>query len=301
MMVRPARFDFNPETAVNNAFQKASDAKDVDRKARKEFDGFVEKLRSKGVDVMVMEDSADPHKPDSVFPNNWITMHSNGTVCLYPMFAPNRRLERDPQIVSRIADRFKVRKVMDLTHFEKEGLFLEGTGSMVLDRENRIVYACLSERTSTRVLEEFCRKLPYRMVTFHSVDESGKPVYHTNVVMCLAKTYAVVCLDSVADPGERRVLQSSLEGTGKEVIPITMEQLHSFAGNMLQVENEDGENILVMSSRAHGSLTPEQLGRLKKHNTILHHPLETIESHGGGSARCMIAEIFLPERGIWFQ
>lgn len=301
MMVRPARFDFNPETAVNNAFQKASDAKDVDRKARKEFDDFVEKLRSKGVDVMVMEDSADPHKPDSVFPNNWITMHSNGTVCLYPMFAPNRRLERDPQIVSRIADRFKVRKVMDLTHFEKEGLFLEGTGSMVLDRENRIVYACLSERTSTRVLEEFCRKLPYRMVTFHSVDESGKPVYHTNVVMCLAKTYAVVCLDSVDDPGERRVLQSSLEGTGKEVIPITMEQLHNFAGNMLQVENEDGENILVMSSRAHGSLTPEQLDRLKKHNTILHHPLETIESHGGGSARCMIAEIFLPERGIWFQ
>jgi hypothetical protein len=250
---------------------------------------------------MVVEDSAEPHKPDSVFPNNWISMHSNGTVCLYPMFAPNRRLERDPQIVSRIADRFKVRKVMDLTHFEKEGLFLEGTGSMVLDRENRIVYACLSERTSTRVLEEFCRKLPYRMVTFHSADLSGKPVYHTNVVMCLAKTYAVVCLDSVADPGERRVLQSSLEETGKEVIPITMDQLHSFAGNMLQVENEEGENLLVMSSRAHGSLTPEQLDRLKKHNMILHHPLDTIESHGGGSARCMIAEIFLPERDIWFK
>jgi hypothetical protein len=217
------------------------------------------------------------------------------------MFAPNRRLERDPQIVSRIADRFKVRKILDLSHFEKQGLFLEGTGSMVLDRENRIVYACLSERTNEQVLQEFCRKLPYRTVTFHAVDEQGKPIYHTNVVMCVAKTFAVACLDSVPDPKERDVLKSSLESTGKEVVPIIMEQLHSFAGNMLQVTDENGRDLLVMSSRAHASLTEEQLQRISRHCEILHSPLDTIETHGGGSARCMIAENFLPERSLWFH
>lgn len=300
-MVRPARFDFNPETAVNNVFQRRSDADDVNERARLEFDGFVEKLRSRGLDVMVVDDTPEPHTPDSVFPNNWISMHSNGTVCLYPMYAPNRRLERDPLIVSRIAERFKVRKVVDLTRFEKEGLFLEGTGSMVLDRENRIAYACLSERTSERVLDEFCRNLPYRKITFSSFDENGRAVYHTNVMMCLAKTFAVVCLDSVTDMKERERLKTSLERTGKEIIAIGMDQMHEFAGNMLQVSDEDDKAILVMSSRAHASLTEEQRHRIERHCEILHSPLDTIETHGGGSARCMIAENFLPERSLWFQ
>jgi len=300
-MIRPARFDFNPETAVNNVFQKHSDSGDVNARAQEEFDGFVEKLRSNGLDVLVIDDSREPHKPDAVFPNNWISMHSNGTVCLYPMYAPNRRLERDPSIVARIAVRFKVRKVTDLSHFEKQGLFLEGTGSMVLDRENRIAYACLSERTDERVLQEFCRKLHYNTVTFRAVDENGRPVYHTNVVMCVAKTFAVVCLDTVTDPKEREKLSKSLEGTGKEVVPITLSQMHDFAGNMLQVTDENGRDLLVMSSRAHGALTEDQLQRIAKHCEVLHSPLDTIETHGGGSARCMIAENFLPERSLWFQ
>ena len=301
VMVRPARFDYNPQTAVNNVFQREADSEDVNEKARVEFDGFVGMLRSNGLDVLVIDDSVEPHKPDSVFPNNWISMHSNGTICLYPMFAPNRRLERDPSIIARISDRFKVRKIFDLSHFEKQGMYLEGTGSMVLDRENRIAYACLSERTNEQVLHEFCRKMTYRTMAFHAVDEQGKPIYHTNVVMCVAKTFAVACLDSVPDLKEREALRSSLESTGKEVVPITMAQLHSFAGNMLQVTDEKGRDLLVMSSRAHASLTDEQLKRIESHCGILHSPLDTIETHGGGSARCMIAENFLPERPMWFH
>lgn len=300
-MIRPVRFAFNPQTAVDNAFQRDTEAVDVQQKALAEFDAFVVKLRENGLDVLVVDDLEEPHTPDSIFPNNWISMHSNGALCLYPMKAVNRRLERDPRIVGVISNKFKVRKVIDLTGFEKDGEYLEGTGSMVLDRKNRIAYASLSERTSRRVLEEFCRKLPYKPLTFHSSDAEGRPVYHTNVVMCVARTFVVVCLDAVRDLDERESLSSTISAAGKEIIPITIEQMASFAGNMLQVVNGDGKLLLVMSSRAHGSLTEDQLRRITAHNEVLHSPLDTIETHGGGSARCMIAEIFLPERKLWFQ
>lgn len=293
LMIQPVQFGFNEQTAVNNSFQKNSGS-DVQQNALHEFTEFADLLQKNKIDVTVVEDSLLPPTPDSVFPNNWISFHADGSIFLYPMFAQNRRLERKPAVLDAVEARFTVSKIVDLTKYETAGLFLEGTGSMVLDREHKIAYACLSPRTNETVLNEFCKLAGYKPVTFIATDKNGADIYHTNVMMCVAKTFAVVCLESVTAEKEKADLVNSLQQTGKEIIDITPEQLDHFAGNMLQVINEHGELLLVMSTQAYHSLTPSQIDSLEKYNRIIHSSLYNIETAGGGSARCMLAEIFLP-------
>lgn len=295
-MIRPVNFSFNAETAVNNTFQVAGAEEAAQEKAAKEFDGFVNLLRDYGVNVLVVNDTPDPYTPDSIFPNNWISFHDNGTVLLYPMFAFNRRKERKPQVLQQIKNRFQVQHTIDLSQYEQQNLFLEGTGSMVLDRDYKLAYACLSPRTNQQVLIDFCQQMQYQPVLFTAVDAAGKPIYHTNVMMCVADRYVVICLDSIADAKEQATVVNTIRETGKELIGISYDQMDRFAGNMLQVQNDRGENLLVMSSQAYSSLTPKQAERLNSFNRIVHAPLTTIETNGGGSARCMMAEIFLPKK-----
>lgn len=294
-MIRPVNFSFNAETAVNNAFQSAATA-GAQQQALEEFEGFAALLRAKGVDVTIVDDTPEPYTPDSIFPNNWISFHEGGAICLYPMYAANRRLERKPGVLEQISRRFRVGATLDFSGYEAQGLFLEGTGSMVLDRDKRIAYACLSPRTDKTVLLDFCQKMDYRPEIFTAVDGKGQPIYHTNVMMCVADRYVVVCLDSVPDPVENASLTRTIQNSGKEIVPITLAQMNQFAGNMLQVQNRKGEKLLVMSSQAYASLDPTQIVRLSAFNEILHAPLTTIETNGGGSARCMLAEIHLEER-----
>ncbi len=292
-MIRPLHFVYNAETAVNNSFQVKGDQENLTDKAVKEFDTFVIMLRDQGIDVTVVEDSPDPHTPDAIFPNNWISFHSSGVYCLYPMFAPNRRKERKAEVISIIQKRFHYNHLIDFTGYESENLFLEGTGSMVLDREKRLAYACLSPRTDEVVLQDFCDKLNYQAIVFHAVNEAGHAIYHTNVMMCVADRYVVICLDSIREPSEKKYVEEAILRSGKELIQITSNQMNQFAGNMLQLEDLHNEKILVMSSAAWNSLLPEQIKKLTKYNRILHASLGEIESNGGGSARCMIAEIHL--------
>lgn len=294
-MIRPVRFGYNAQTAVNNAFQEAgADQEMVRQLAVKEFDDFVNKLRDAGVDVTVVSDTEDPHTPDSIFPNNWVSFHTDGTIVLYPMYAENRRLERKPHVLEAIQAKFKTGATIDLSGFESKQLFLEGTGSMVLDRENKMAYACLSPRTDREVLQAFCDQLGYQPVAFTSVDANGQEIYHTNVMMCVGDRYVVICIDSITNPAERKMVEQTIAQTGKEIIDITYDQMNHFAGNMLQVQNSKGEKILVMSSQAYHSLSAAQVAALEKYNPILHSSLNTIESNGGGSARCMMAEVHLP-------
>lgn len=294
LMIRPVHFGFNAQTAVNNAFQVAGQDNEAQEKALQEFDALVNTLRNNDVDVLVVNDTPEPHTPDSIFPNNWISFHENGTVCLYPMFADNRRQERKPSVLQQVKEHFSIQQTIDLTHYEKEHLFLEGTGSMVLDRDNKIAYACLSQRTDEKVLADFCEHMEYESVIFDAADANGQPIYHTNVLMCVADKYVVICLDCIPNEFERAIVKDAIAQSGKELIAISMEQLGNFAGNMLQVQNKKGELILVMSARAWKSLTPVQQHKLNTYNTVIHTPLTTIENNGGGSARCMMAEIFLP-------
>jgi hypothetical protein len=295
-MIRPVNFSFNAETAVNNAFQVAGAATDAQRKALTEFDNFTHLLRDNGVDVTVIDDTPQPYTPDSIFPNNWVSFHDAGTICLYPMYAANRRQERKPGVLTAIGQKFRIDATLDFSGYEADDLFLEGTGSMVLDRDKRIAYACLSPRTDRKVLLDFCEKMDYTPEIFTAVDDAGRPIYHTNVMMCVADRYVVVCLDSVPDKKERALLAATIRTSGKAIIPITLDQMNHFAGNMLQVHNEKGEKLLVMSSQAYDSLTPTQVQALESFNRILHAPLTTIETNGGGSARCMLAEIHLEPR-----
>jgi hypothetical protein len=295
LMIRPVRFGYNAQTAVNNAFQVAdANQQEVEKKAIAEFDGFVEKLRNAHVDVTVVEDTPEPHTPDSLFPNNWISFHSNGTIVLYPMFAENRRLERKPTVLAAIKNKFLIQQTEDMSVYENKQLYLEGTGSMVLDRDNRLAYACLSPRTNRQVLEDFCTRMNYTPVVFNSMDEKSQPIYHTNVMMCVADRYVVICLESIPDEKEKNNVIEKIKGSGKSIISIRLSQMNHFAGNMLQIENSSGEKILVMSSQAYESLSPDQINELSGFNTILHSSLHTIESNGGGSARCMLAEVHLP-------
>lgn len=296
LMIRPVNFGYNAETAVNNAFQVAGQDTQAQQKAQQEFDGFVQMLHNNGVDVIVVDDTPEPHTPDSIFPNNWVSFHADGTVCLYPMFAHNRRQERKPHVLEKLRERFIIERTYDLTQHENEQRFLEGTGSMVLDRDLKIAYACLSPRTDKTVLEEWCRALDYQPVVFDAVDGAGRPVYHTNVIMCVADRYIVICMDSLPDAAARERVRNTIDQSGKELIDITMEQMNRFAGNMLQVASIQGETLLVMSTQAYESLTPEQVNRLRSYNRIIHAPLYTIETNGGGSARCMMAEVFLERR-----
>lgn len=292
-MIKPSRFDFNAQTAVNNRFQVRGDDAAVATKAAKEFDTFVGVLRQNGIDVTVVTDTPEPHTPDSVFPNNWISFHENGTVMLYPMFAENRRMERKQEVLDAIQQKFNVTAIIDLSGYEKQGSFLEGTGSMVLDRSNQIAYACLSPRTDTKLVAVFCEKTGYRAVTFTAVDADSLPIYHTNVMMCVADAYVVICLECIKDTDERKRVTDAIIQTGKQVVEISFGQVNHFTGNMLQVHNDKGEKLLVMSSQAFKSLNEMQLHTLQSFNRVIHSDITTIESNGGGSARCMMAEVFL--------
>lgn len=298
-MVEPVAFGFNEETAANNYFQQrtAAEGETVQARALKEFRGMVDKLRANGIDVVVVQDTLVPHTPDSIFPNNWISFHDDGTVILYPMFAENRRAERREDILQRIeSEGFKIRRKIDYTDFEKENRYLEGTGGIILDRVNRYAYAALSQRVDEELFLRFCKEQAFVPVAFHAnqtVNGQRLPIYHTNVMMCVATGYAVICLDSIDHPKERETVCQLLQSKGKEIIAISEEQMHHFAGNMLQVENEKGELFLVMSQSAYDSLDKSQLQRLSGYNTLLPMPIPTIETLGGGSARCMMAEIFL--------
>ncbi len=298
-MIRPVRFAFNEQTAESNAFQDPEalkNAASVQEKALLEFDHMVEGLRNHGIDVTVVEDTPEPHTPDAVFPNNWVSFHQDGSVCLYPMYASNRRLERREEIIEGLKRKFKINRTLDFSRYEQDNLFLEGTGSMVLDRVNKIAYACLSPRTSEKVLQDFAQTLGYQLVSFTATDEKGKQIYHTNVVMSVGDQFAVICLDTITDAGERSRVWHTLKESGKEIVEISVDQLKRFAGNMLQLKNKRGEGVLVMSTQAYRSLMPEQLRILEKYNHMFYSDLYTIESNGGGSARCMIAEVHLPEK-----
>ena len=294
LMIRPVNFGYNAETAVNNAFQVAGMDTEAQKKALREFDDFVSVLRSNGVDVTVVQDTPEPHTPDSIFPNNWISFHNDGTVIFYPMYAANRRLERKQHVIDTVRSLFEIKSQIDLSSYESKNIFLEGTGSMVLDRDNKIAYACLSPRTDKKVLEDFCKQTGFKPVSFRAVDSKGREIYHTNVMMCVADHYVVICLESIDDKTERENVTTAITGSGKEIIEISFDQMNHFAGNMLQVENVSGQKLLVMSSQAFRSLTKQQVDKLSSYNNIIHSPLVTIETNGGGSARCMMAEVHLP-------
>ena len=299
LMVRPVRFRMNEQTVVNNYFQEEMDLKndEINRQAQQEFDVLVEKLRTVGVKVIVVDDIYEQNTPDSVFPNNWITFHQNGDVAIYPMFAENRRRERREDILDKVeAEGFDIENVYDYTDAEKENIFLEGTGAMVLDRVNRKAYCALSPRADEELFIEFCEDFEYTPVIFKAyqqVNNEQLPIYHTNVMMALGVDFAVVCLDTITDKSERKNLLHHLKEDKKEVINITPKQMEQYAGNMLQVQGKDS-TYLVMSDAAYNSLTPEQRETIEKHTAIIHSNLETIETCGGGSARCMLAEVFNP-------
>ena len=302
LMIRPVAFRMNEQTAVNNYYQKVLDglsSETVNAKAQEEFDAFVNKLRMVGVDVIVVEDTKTPDTPDSIFPNNWISFHENGDVALYPMFAENRRHERREDVLDILEEQgFVINNIMDYTSAEEDGYFLEGTGSILLDRQNDKAYCALSPRADEELFIEFCEDFEYTPVIFEAlqtVNGERKLIYHTNVMMCLGETFAVICADCIDDKKERKMVLDSLRGDEKEVILITEDQVNNFAGNMLEVKGSDDRRYLVMSKSAHQSLTKKQIAQLEEHVTILSSSLDTIEACGGGSARCMMAEVFLPK------
>lgn len=286
-------FMYNAETAVNNSFQIKGEQANLTEKAVIEFDVLVNQLQKEGVNVTVVEDSPSPHTPDAIFPNNWISFHESGVYCLYPMFAPNRRKERKVEVLNIIKKKFNYHELIDFTGYESSSQFLEGTGSMVLDREKRLAYACLSPRTDISVLEEFCKKMNYKPIVFHATDDKGQAIYHTNVMMCVADQFVVICLDSITNSEEKKYIGETILASGKQIMDITSAQMNQFAGNMLQLENKIHEKIMVMSSAAWNSLDMKQKQLLTQKNRIVHSSLQNIESNGGGSARCMIAEIHM--------
>ena len=297
VMVRPARFGFNPETAGTNAFQKENtdlSHREIQMRARREFDLMVERLRTSGVDVVVVEDRETPVTPDAVFPNNWISFHDDGTVVLYPMYAPNRRLERRRDIATQLeAGGYKVTRILDLSPHELEGRYLEGTGSIVFDHIERCAYANISPRTHPEVLKELCEAIGYSRITFRAVDAGGKDIYHTNVMMSIGDGFAVVCGESIPDPIERRLVLESLEASGREIVNISFAQLGHFAGNVLQVRSGGGA-VIAMSTAACLAFSSAQRAVLEKYGHIVESPIPMIEGIEGGSARCMLAGIHLP-------
>lgn len=298
-LIRPVRFSFNAETAASNHFQQplaGLTEQTVQQQAYAEFDGVVATLRAKGVQVLVFEDTPEPHTPDSIFPNNWLTLHPDGRAVLYPMCAPNRRLERRPDILAALGQSFAIREVLDLSGAEREERFLEGTGSILFDHPNRVAYACLSPRTDAALFEEVCAQLAYRPVSFHAADAQGHAIYHTNVMMCIGAQFAVVCLESIRDAAERTAVVDSLAATGHEIVDISLAQVTRFAGNMLTLQPAEGRELLAMSQSAFDALTPAQRHTLGQYAELVPLAIPTIETIGGGSVRCMLAEVFLPEK-----
>lgn len=301
-MVEPVDFRFNAETAVNNYFQNETEesSESVQQKALNEFQAMVSKLREHGVNVITIKDTLKPHTPDSIFPNNWISFHENATIALYPMFAQNRRAERrEDDVLDLLGEKgFDTVEVMDYTSAEEDEIYLEGTGSIILDRVNKIAYAAISPRTDEELFLEFCEDFEYTPVIFEAnqtVNGERMQIYHTNVMMCVAGEYAVICLDTIDDKSEKKNVVAHLKESGKEIIAITEEQMHQFAGNMLQVGGMGNSKYLVMSQTAYNSLTKEQIETIEKFNPIISVDINTIETLGGGSARCMMAEVFLPK------
>ena len=299
LMIRPVRFRTNEETIVNNYFQKGINItqEEINRKAQQEFDMLVQKLKEVGVHVIQVEDIYEQDTPDSIFPNNWISFHNNGDVAIYPMFAENRRRERREDILDIVEEAgFEIENVFDYTEAEDEGIFLEGTGAMVLDRIHRKAYCALSPRASEELFIEFCEDFEYTPVIFRAFQKTDgelKPIYHTNVMMALGRTFAIVCLDTIEDKNERKNILNHLKEDKKEIITISREQVDYYAGNMLEVKGKE-HSYLVMSQTAYESLTPQQIEAIERHTQILYSDLSTIEICGGGSARCMLAEVFLP-------
>lgn len=300
LMIRPASFRMNEQTAVNNYYQQElADMlpATINAKAQQEFDAFVIKLRAAGVNIIVVEDTKEPDTPDALFPNNWISFHENGDVAIYPMFAKNRRLEKREDVLETIEEKgFEIKNIVDYSEAEEEAVFLEGTGSMILDRTNSKAYCALSPRADEELFMEFCEDFEYTPVLFtanQTINEKREAIYHTNVMMCVAENFAVICLEAIDDKKEKKNVLKHLKSDKKEIIAITEKQVNQFAGNMLQVKGANDERFLIMSSSAYKSLTKEQLQKIEKHNAIIHSSLETIEFCGGGSARCMMAEIFL--------
>ena len=299
LMIEPAAFGFNAETAQNNYFQVNSENAETQNRALQEFNNFVEKLRSKGINVITVKDTLEPHTPDSIFPNNWISMHQDGTVVLYPMCAVNRRWERRNDILEILKRNFSVKEIIDFSAPENDGKFLEGTGSMIFDHDNKLAYGSVSLRLDEQLFREFCEKFGFEPVVFHSYQTANNerlPIYHTNVMMCVADQFVVICLDCIDDETERVNVVNAIVNSGKEIIEISESQMQQFAGNMLQVQNSDGKKFLVMSQSAYQSLTQEQISNIEKYSEIIYSDLETIETNGGGSARCMLAEVFLEKK-----
>lgn len=291
LMIRPVAFTFNAQTAVNNLFQNTNiPNSQTQTLALQEFDNFVQKLTQAGVNVTVINDTLEPHTPDSIFPNNWISFHNNGLIAVYPMFAPNRRAERRFDVLDKLGDLFTLDEIQDYTASEKDNQFLEGTGSMVLDRENKICYACLSPRTDKSLLERFCADFGYQLVDFIANHANGNAIYHTNVVMSVTSNLMIICTECIPNKAE---VATILATTKKQIIKISLAQLNQFAGNVLEVLGTDSKKYLVMSEQAFKAYNQNQIAEIEKHHAILHAPLYTIESNGGGSARCMMAEIFL--------
>ena len=301
LMIRPVSFRMNEQTLINNYFQEDLNLKstEINAKAQEEFDAFVTKLRAIGIRVIVESDTKEDDTPDSIFPNNWVSFHNNGDVVLYPMFAVNRRRERREEILVRLENEgFQIAHIVDYTLAEEEGVFLEGTGSVILDRINKKAYCALSARADEDLFIEFCEDFEYSPVIFtanQTVNNQRLAIYHTNAMMCVAQNFAVVCLDSIDDKNERKNVVKHLKENGKEIIAISEDQMHQFAGNMLQVRGNANQRYLVMSASAYQSLTKTQIKCIEKHCSIIYSSLKTIETCGGGSARCMMAEVFLPK------
>ncbi len=294
MMVRPAAFGFNLETAASNSFQqelKAS-ADEIFERAIEEFDNAVHVLRSNDIGVYIVEDTLIPRKPDAIFPNNWISFHPDGTLILYPMEALNRRCERRLEVVLELQQKFNFEKILDISHFESQNLFLEGTGSVVFDHENKVAFAAISSRTSEVVFQELCKQIQYSPFMFAAFDESSQPIYHTNVVMCMGHDFVVVCLECLADQQSRELFRNEMNRLGKRVLEISVLQMNRFAGNMLLLRNDENEKKLILSETAYQSLNNEQLDFLHERASLVRLNIPIIETIGGGSARCMLAEVF---------
>ena len=298
LMIEPIAFGYNAQTAENNYFQTNQEGEETQQKALAEFHHFVDKLKSKNIRVISVKDTLEPHTPDSIFPNNWVSFGSDGKVFLYPMFAPNRRDERRMEVLDAIKNEgFAIKEIVDLSASEKENLFLEGTGSIIFDHDHRLAYGSVSLRLDEALFRDYCKEINYTPIVFHSFQTAGAqrlPIYHTNVMMCVADKFAVICLDCIDDEHERNFVKLTLENSGKEIIEISEEQMQNFAGNMLQLNNDEDKTFLIMSQTAYRSLTQTQLSQIEQYSEIIYSDLHTIEVNGGGSARCMLAEVFLP-------
>lgn len=296
-MVRPSNFGFNWDTADNNSFQKNDrrfSRKEIIEEARKEFDTFVDLLLSAGIQVHIHHEKEGASSTDSVFPNNWFSCHEDGSLITYPMFSEKRRTERESDIIHELSKKYQIKERLRLEKWEKESLFLEGTGSVVLDRQYKIAYACRSTRTNEVVLDKFCDVLGYSKFLFTALDTKGLSIYHTNVMMAVGTSFVIICLDSIKSKEQKNNLVGRFKETQKEIIGISLNQMGQFAGNVIQVKNLNDDTFLIMSTRAFNALTRGQINTIEKHTKIIHSDLKVIETYGGGSARCMIAEIFLP-------